>query len=54
MAAIGVVVALALLVLKLVPAVPGHFTRWEWLSLAGWIALDAALRVSGRARRAGA
>ena len=51
-AAAGVVVTLALLALKLLPVVPGHFTRWEWLSLAGWVALGVALRFSGRARPA--
>jgi APA family basic amino acid/polyamine antiporter len=51
-AALGVLVTLALLVLKLVPVVPGHFTRWEWLSLVGWAALGAALRFSAGARQA--
>jgi APA family basic amino acid/polyamine antiporter len=46
-AAVGVLVTFALLVLKLVPLVPGHFTRWEWISLAGWAALGLALRASG-------
>jgi amino acid transporter len=46
-AGVGVLVTLALLVLKLLPVVPGHFTRWEWLSLAGWVALGIALRFSG-------
>jgi len=50
-AAAGVLVTLALLVLKLVPVVPGHFTRWEWLSLAGWAALGVLLRFSGRVAR---
>ncbi len=53
-AAAGVLVTLALLALKLLPVVPGHFTRWEWISLAGWAALGAALRFSGPARRANA
>ncbi len=47
-AALGVTVTLALLALKLLPVVPGHFTRWEWLSLAGWVALGLVLRVSRR------
>ncbi len=51
-AAVGVLVTLALLALKLLPVVPGHFTRWEWISLAGWAALGVALRSSGRARHA--
>lgn len=51
-AAVGVLVTLALLVLKLLPVMPGHFTRWEWLALAGWAALGMALRLSGGARPA--
>ncbi len=47
-AASGVLVTLALLALKLLPVVPGHFTRWEWAALVGWSALGLALRVSGR------
>ncbi len=50
-AGVGVLVTVALLVLKLVPVVPGHFTRWEWLSLAGWALLGLALRRSGGARK---
>ncbi len=50
-AVIGVLVTLALLALKLVPVVPGHFTRWEWAALAGWVALGLALRLSGGTKR---
>ncbi len=42
-AAAGVLVTLALLALKLLPVVPGHFTAWEWLALAAWAALGLAL-----------
>ena len=52
-AAVGVLVTLALLVLKLLPVMPGHFTKWEWLALAGWAVLGTALRFSGRAQHAG-
>ncbi len=51
-AGVGVLVTLALLVLKLLPIVPGHFTRWEWVALAAWAALGLALRLSGRGRQA--
>jgi basic amino acid/polyamine antiporter, APA family len=37
----GFVVALALIVMKIAPAVPGHFTLYEWLALAVWCLLGA-------------
>jgi hypothetical protein len=33
---LGFVVALALIVMKIAPTVPGHFTLYEWLALAVW------------------
>ncbi|MBZ5496528.1 MAG: APC family permease [Acidobacteriia bacterium] len=39
----GGVVAIALLLLKLLPFVPGSFRLWEYLSLGSWIALGAML-----------
>ena len=33
--------AIAMALMKLVPLVPGHFTVYEWLALAIWIALGA-------------
>ena len=35
----GFLVALALIVMKFVPTVPGHFTLYEWLALAVWCVL---------------
>ena len=32
-------VAIAMLLMKIVPAIPGHFTAYEWLALGIWIAL---------------
>jgi len=40
-ATLGLLVAIAMLLMKVVPAVPGHFTIYEWLALAIWIALGA-------------
>ena len=40
-AALGLVVALAMILMKVVPAVPGHFTGSEWLALGAWILLGA-------------
>jgi APA family basic amino acid/polyamine antiporter len=38
-AAVGAVVASAIVLMKTVPAVPGSFTRWEWIAFLGWSAL---------------
>ncbi len=43
LAVAGALVGASLLVMKLVPAVPGHFTRWEFVALGLWIALGAAV-----------
>jgi amino acid transporter len=40
----GLVVAIAMLLMKVVPAIPGHFTMYEWLALAIWIAIGAIAR----------
>ena len=37
----GLLVAIAMILMKVVPAIPGHFTIYEWLALAIWIALGA-------------
>jgi APA family basic amino acid/polyamine antiporter len=38
---LGLLVAVAMLLLKVVPAIPGHFTMYEWLALGVWIVLGA-------------
>jgi APA family basic amino acid/polyamine antiporter len=43
-AAFGLLVAIAMMLMKVVPAVPGHFTLYEWLALGIWIALGAFAR----------
>ncbi|MGB8734223.1 MAG: APC family permease [Candidatus Sulfotelmatobacter sp.] len=40
-AGFGLLVAVAMILMKIVPAIPGHFTIYEWLALAIWIALGA-------------
>ena len=32
-----------IIVMKVVPAVPGSFTRNEWIALGGWLVLGLAL-----------
>jgi amino acid transporter len=43
-ATLGLLVAIAMMLMKVVPAIPGHFTTYEWLALAIWIALGAIAR----------
>lgn len=40
-ASFGLFVAAAMSLMKVVPAIPGHFTVYEWLALGIWIALGA-------------
>jgi APA family basic amino acid/polyamine antiporter len=40
---LGVLVSLLLLLMKLVPAFPGHFSLAEWIALAAWLLLGALL-----------
>ncbi|HVN07636.1 MAG TPA: APC family permease [Patescibacteria group bacterium] len=44
LAVFGVLVGASLLVMKLLPELPGHFTRWEFLALGVWIALGAVVQ----------
>jgi hypothetical protein len=48
-AGIGLLVTSLMVFAKLVPVVPGHFTRYEWIALALWAALGA-LVASSRSR----
>ncbi|MGA7928485.1 MAG: APC family permease [Candidatus Sulfotelmatobacter sp.] len=38
-AGFGLLVAIAMMLMKVVPAIPGHFTVYEWLALGIWIIL---------------
>ncbi|HZW94954.1 MAG TPA: APC family permease [Candidatus Eremiobacteraceae bacterium] len=38
-AGLGLLVAIAMLLMKIVPVIPGHFTIYEWIALGIWIAL---------------
>ena len=42
-AVLGAIVALAMVVMKFAPFVPGHFSGWEWLALGLWIILGALI-----------
>jgi len=41
----GVLVTILMVLVKIVPLVPGHFTRYEWLAVAIWLAIGAISRV---------
>ena len=41
-AAFGLLVAIAMSLMKVVPAIPGHFTVYEWIALGIWIVLGVA------------
>jgi basic amino acid/polyamine antiporter, APA family len=41
-AGFGLLVGIAMVLMKVVPVVPGHFTKYEWLALGVWIVLGAA------------
>jgi amino acid transporter len=51
MASIGGIVSLTMIAMKIVPGIPGHFSMYEWLALAIWITLGAALGWHGLIRR---
>ncbi len=48
-AGIGALVALALVLMKILPFVPGHFSRYEWIACAGWVAVGVIMKRRGRA-----
>jgi hypothetical protein len=50
-ALIGALVCVALILMKFLPAVPGHFTRYEYVPLAGWIGTGIAVRRGGMGSR---
>jgi amino acid transporter len=43
-AATGIVVTSLLLLMKVLPQIPGHFTHYEWIALAVWVGLGLLLR----------
>jgi basic amino acid/polyamine antiporter, APA family len=45
-AIVGVLVTSLMVLVKVVPVVPGHFTRYEWIALALWAGAGALARAS--------
>ncbi len=42
-AATGALIGLLMILMKIVPFVPGHFSKYEWLALGIWLSLGVAL-----------
>jgi APA family basic amino acid/polyamine antiporter len=51
-AVFGLLVGVAMMLMKIVPIVPGHFTIYEWLALAVWIVLGAVAHRNTKASAA--
>jgi putative exporter of polyketide antibiotics len=45
-AAIGAIVALLLVAMKVIPKFPGHFSQAEWIALAIWLLIGIAMHLS--------
>jgi hypothetical protein len=41
-------VTLLMVLVKVLPLVPGHFTRYEWLALGIWAVLGYLVRIPAR------
>jgi len=41
----GVIVGLVMILMKIVPGIPGHFSAYEWLALGIWIVIGLSLRL---------
>jgi amino acid transporter len=50
MAWLGATVSVAIILMKIVPGVPGSFTRNEWIAFAGWSAFGVAIWLMRRER----
>lgn len=46
-AATGAFIGFAMILMKVIPAVPGHFSGWEWLALGVWILIGLGLSLKG-------
>lgn len=52
-AAFGILVTAAMILVKILPVVPGHFTRYEWIALAIWAILGLLARLPARSHTQG-
>jgi len=44
----GMIVTSLMILVKVLPLVPGHFTRWEWVALGIWAGLGCLAHAAGR------
>jgi len=51
-AVIGLLVGVLFVAMKVLPGIPGHFDRYEWLALGTWCVIGAALHWVERSREA--
>ena len=49
-ALIGCTVGLLMVLMKVLPGIPGHFSGYEWLALGVWVSIGVALRWTSRGR----
>jgi basic amino acid/polyamine antiporter, APA family len=52
-AVFGLVVGIAMMLMKLIPLIPGHFTVYEWIALGIWIGIGGAVARRGYNRQGG-
>jgi len=43
-ATFGLFITSMMVLVKIVPIVPGHFSRYEWIALANWLTLGFLVR----------
>ena len=44
-ATVGIAVGALMILMKIVPAVPGHFSKYEWIALGLWVATGAVIGI---------
>ncbi len=49
-AGFALIIGIAMVLMKIVPGIPGHFTIYEWIALAGWIAAGMITSASRKRR----
>jgi len=50
-ALLGAALGLGMILMKVVPLVPGHFSVYEWLALVIWISVGVLLGWRGQIQR---